>query len=48
LFGSGQEAKNESSASALAAVSVQSDMAQSAAMGALEDAVAHISLEKAE
>ena len=46
LLGSGQEAENESSA--LAAVSVQSDTAQSAAMGALEDAVAHMSLEKAQ
>jgi hypothetical protein len=46
LFGSGQEAENESSA--LPAVSIQSEMAQSAAMGALEDAIAHISLEKAE
>ena len=44
LLGSGQEAENESSA--LAAVSVQSDTAQSAAMGALEDAVAHMSLEE--
>ena len=46
LFGSGQEAENESSA--LPAVSIQSEMAQSAAMDALEDAIAHISLEKAE
>ena len=34
--------------SSLTPASVQSDTAQSAAMGALEDAVAHMSLEKAQ